>query len=346
MPITALPTPPSRQDPANFNDRADTFLGALPLFQTEANALETNVNTREQNTVAASNAALAAVNVVKWVSGTTYAEGAVVWSPINALGYRRITASGSGTTDPSLDTTNYKQVNGTGDVSTTGNQTIAGTKTFSSNIAGSITGNAATATAPASGGSFITSTNIGSQSVSSATSATTAQNAIDIANGVTGALRIVGKAARRLADYPVLTVSAADTHSAFTGSGAESLATTTTSSTEVVAYRYTISKYTGSLRFRTNQRGGSYGEGYALTSTTSTLRIFKNGSLIQTYSQTGTTSVTRTNDISIVPGDVIEWRHKTNDTLGSAGISSTVILGTDGYTTRELLLQSTEVNNV
>jgi len=121
MPITALPTPPSRQDPANFNDRADNFLGALPLFQTEANALETNVNTREQSTVAASNAALAAVNVVKWVSGTTYAEGAVVWSPINALGYRRITASGSGTTDPSLDTTNYKQVNGTGDMSVVNN---------------------------------------------------------------------------------------------------------------------------------------------------------------------------------------------------------------------------------
>lgn len=57
MPITALPTPPSRQDPANFSDRADAFLGALPTFQTEANDLATAVNADE---VTASAAAVAA----------------------------------------------------------------------------------------------------------------------------------------------------------------------------------------------------------------------------------------------------------------------------------------------
>lgn len=40
MPITALPTPPSRSDPTNFATRADAFLGALPTFTTQANALE------------------------------------------------------------------------------------------------------------------------------------------------------------------------------------------------------------------------------------------------------------------------------------------------------------------
>lgn len=145
MAITALPTPPSRQDPTNFNDRADAFLGALPTFQTEANALQVNVNTSEANAVASAAAVLAATNIVKWVSGTTYANGAVVWSPINGLAYRRITTSGSGTTDPSADTTNYKQVNGTGDVSTSGDQTIAGTKTFSSTIVGNLTGTASNA---------------------------------------------------------------------------------------------------------------------------------------------------------------------------------------------------------
>ena len=133
--ISSLPTPPSRQDPTNFNDRADAFLGALPTFQSEANALSTEVNTRADNVQAANNAVIAATNITKWVSGTTYANGAVVWSPINGLAYRRITASGSGTLDPSSDTTNYKQVNGTGDVSTSGNQTIDGVKTFSSGIA-------------------------------------------------------------------------------------------------------------------------------------------------------------------------------------------------------------------
>lgn len=158
MPITALPTPPSRQDPTNFNDRADTFLGALPTFATEANALQANVNTSESNAVAASNAAIAATNIVKWVSGVTYTEGAVVWSPINGLAYRRMTAAGSGTTDPSADGTNYKQVSGTGNVSTSGNQTIDGVKTFTSTIQGTIT-NATTAQNTRYGGGNI-STNI------------------------------------------------------------------------------------------------------------------------------------------------------------------------------------------
>lgn len=132
--ITALPTPPSRQDPINFNDRADAFLGALPTFATQTNAVASETNTASANAVAANQAVIAATNITKWVSGTTYANGAVVWSPINGLAYRRITASGSGTTDPSADTANYKQVNGTGDVSTSGDQSIAGVKTFSSGI--------------------------------------------------------------------------------------------------------------------------------------------------------------------------------------------------------------------
>lgn len=38
MPITPLPTPPSRQDPTTFSARADAFLAALPQFATEMNA--------------------------------------------------------------------------------------------------------------------------------------------------------------------------------------------------------------------------------------------------------------------------------------------------------------------
>lgn len=44
--ITALPDPPSRQDPTNFAVKGDAFLGALPDFATEANALATQVNER------------------------------------------------------------------------------------------------------------------------------------------------------------------------------------------------------------------------------------------------------------------------------------------------------------
>jgi len=42
--ISALPTPPTANDPTNFNSRADTFLAALPAFATQANALSTELN--------------------------------------------------------------------------------------------------------------------------------------------------------------------------------------------------------------------------------------------------------------------------------------------------------------
>jgi len=130
MPISALPTPPSREDPANFAARGDAFLGALPTFQSQANALAVDVNDDAVSSAAsaatASAAAVSAVasaNATQWVSGTTYTAGAVVWSPINYLTFRRKT-TGGGTTDPSLDSTNWAQVAGTGDVTQTGTQTL------------------------------------------------------------------------------------------------------------------------------------------------------------------------------------------------------------------------------
>jgi hypothetical protein len=113
-----------------FVTAADAFLGALPTFATEANALQTDVNAKQ---VSASNSATnsltysnnssasaaeaaasaqsanGAAGAAKWVSGTTYAEGDVRWSPSNYLSYRRKTA-GSGTTDPANDPTNWAQI--------------------------------------------------------------------------------------------------------------------------------------------------------------------------------------------------------------------------------------------
>ena len=130
MAITPLPTPPSRDDPTNFATRADAFLGALPDFATEANALAVDVNADAvaaaadaTAATAAAAAATAAANVTKWVSGTTYTEGVVVWSPITYLSYRR-KSTGAGTTDPSEDSTNWAQAAGTGDVTLTGTETL------------------------------------------------------------------------------------------------------------------------------------------------------------------------------------------------------------------------------
>jgi hypothetical protein len=99
-------------------------LAALPQFTLEANALATEINADStiasnaaSTATAASLAALALTSVTLWVSGTTYAVGVAVYSPLTFYTYRR-KVSGAGTTDPSVDTTNWAQVTGTGNVST------------------------------------------------------------------------------------------------------------------------------------------------------------------------------------------------------------------------------------
>ena len=57
MAITALPTPPTRDDPTNFAARGDAFLAALPTFTTEANAQADTVNI--QTALASASAAVA-----------------------------------------------------------------------------------------------------------------------------------------------------------------------------------------------------------------------------------------------------------------------------------------------
>lgn len=127
MTITALPTPPNRQDPGTFEDRVDSFLGALPQFGEEANTLAASLNSIEANSAASAAAAkvsenksktselnslanaqnaAASNNAPKWVSGTTYAAGQIAWSPVNGRIYKRL-ITGAGTIDPSADATNW-----------------------------------------------------------------------------------------------------------------------------------------------------------------------------------------------------------------------------------------------
>ena len=127
MTITALPTPPTRQDPDNFSTRADQFLSALPQFGDEANVLAASLNSIEANSAASATAAklsennsktselnslanaqnaAASNNAPKWVSGTTYTAGQIAWSPVNGRIYKRL-ITGAGTIDPSADTTNW-----------------------------------------------------------------------------------------------------------------------------------------------------------------------------------------------------------------------------------------------
>lgn len=132
--VTALPTPPSTASPSTFDSRADAFLTALPTFQTETDALAANVFANA--TDAAASATAAATIATSWVSGTTYVIGDVRWSPANFGTYRRKTA-GAGTTDPSLDATNWASVINTANVTFSASTFIDYTETLFAPSAGS-----------------------------------------------------------------------------------------------------------------------------------------------------------------------------------------------------------------
>lgn len=157
--MTAAPTSPDRADRATFTARSitldnwrknqnvpemtaalanvfanatDTAASAVSAASQVALAVAQVVLAATQATNAANSAAAAAVSVATvatvWVSGTTYAIGDLCYSPITFITYRRKTA-GAGTTDPSLDTTNwgpsvFVTVNGNGGATATGNVTL------------------------------------------------------------------------------------------------------------------------------------------------------------------------------------------------------------------------------
>lgn len=118
--ITALPTPPSRSDPANFSARGDAFLSALPTFVTEANAVASEVNANKMSAqisednaegyAAAAQVAASAASASRWNAATNYTEGTVVWSPANGKAYRRKAPGGIVATDPASDATNWYDV--------------------------------------------------------------------------------------------------------------------------------------------------------------------------------------------------------------------------------------------
>jgi hypothetical protein len=116
MTITSLPSAPARTDtPAIFISKADAWVASISTWTTEANTLAGTINNDAITASEASASAIAAAatsNAVKWVSGTTYAEGAGAWSPLNYKAYRRKVA-GAGTTDPSLDIINWVLIEAT-----------------------------------------------------------------------------------------------------------------------------------------------------------------------------------------------------------------------------------------
>lgn len=136
MPITVTPVFPDRTlGPALFEPAADQFYRDIVTAVPQMNSLEVNVNAKEVSAASAasvasikagsavtsaaqalsssSQAAAAALSAVgaapMWVSGTAYAAGQTVWSPISFRTYRRKT-TGAGTTDPSIDNSKWSDI--------------------------------------------------------------------------------------------------------------------------------------------------------------------------------------------------------------------------------------------
>jgi len=122
----------------------------------------------------------------------------------------------------------------------------------------------------------------------------------DFALGETGQPRIYGLAIDAVS---VKTVSAADTYIVSEGiSPVQGDLSATSSDGVIVAYTYTNSRFSGSMRFKCSQ-GASGG--------TSTLWLYKNGAIAAgPWTHTTLTYLVRTADVSIAVSDVIEWRHR------------------------------------
>jgi len=153
-------------------------------------------------------------------------------------------------------------------------------------------------------------------------------NPIAIAEGATGALRIMGEAlARENNGLPVLTVAAADTYALTEGAGGEVVTLVANSTSDVVAHRWTLSAFDGSVRVR----GSHSVDGNGITIT---LSLFKNGILVQSFSLVGgvlPVSAARVVDVSVLAGDVLEWRHRSSNASFPSSFSNAAISASNAY---------------
>lgn len=96
MTISALPTPPSRSDsPGDFATKADAFLGALPTFATEANALAGDVNADAAAAAGSASTAATQAGIATTQAGiATTQAGIAAGHASDALGHAN-TASGA-----------------------------------------------------------------------------------------------------------------------------------------------------------------------------------------------------------------------------------------------------------
>ncbi len=156
-------------------------------------------------------------------------------------------------------------------------------------------------------------------------------NPIAVTEGANGAPRIVGAAIKRLADMPVLTVSAADVVNALILCDIVDGVTSTSGTSFVAAQTITVRRATGSLRFYGNHDNR---EATGL----SVLSITKNGTEVTSWSSGSSTPQLRSVDISVVPNDVIQWRVRRDGGSGTVNGRAHTINASNSYIQRPAYL--------
>lgn len=135
-----------------------------------------------------------------------------------------------------------------------------------------------------------------------------AGNPVAMGLGKPGAQRILGRAVMSdpniLTDGYFITVAAADTYELESGAGFGQVIDTSLSNSSTYSTRGTLTLYgySGSLRFKGSFRKNitSGGNSY--------LRILLNGAVVNSWSTSSTTFVQKVQDITVAPGDVVEWQ--------------------------------------
>lgn len=145
-----------------------------------------------------------------------------------------------------------------------------------------------------------------------------ARNVEAMAEGASGAVRIVGEAIKDLADFSALTISAATTVEIDIGVTLTEGETATTDTTWVQAYGWSMDKYTGTVRVSFRHRAIRFTGSSAIYSYA---RLLKNGSSLTSWNTTSASWQTRTYDVTFSDGDDITIEHYVSTSGGDFGES-------------------------
>jgi hypothetical protein len=159
-------------------------------------------------------------------------------------------------------------------------------------------------------------------------------NPVEIARGGVNAPRILGQAAARIGNgLPVLSVAAADIYGLNYGLTIAN-GVLDTETTAVMARRFVMNCYSGTVRIWASHRA---------TSGTASLVLYRNGTAIATYSTTSGSFVQRVADVNVDPGDVIEFAHVASGASAHSIVENVYMTASNAYVPQDLLIPILEV---